>query len=59
MNKILVLCYPSHTTHILQGLGVGIFAILKRYLSEEQDKREHKMGGEDQQDELLSSLWQS
>ena len=46
MNKILVLCYPSHTTHILQGLDVVVFAILKRYLSEEQDKWEHETGEE-------------
>lgn len=44
MNKILVLCYPSHTTHILQGLNVVVFAIIKRYLSEEWDKWEHKTG---------------
>lgn len=44
MNKILVLCYPSHTTHILQGLNVVMFAIIKRYLSEEWDKWEHKTG---------------
>ena len=44
MNKILVLCYPSHTTHILQGLNVVMFAILKRYLSKERDKWEHETG---------------
>ena len=44
MNKISVLCYPSHTTHVLQGLGVVVFAILKRYLSEEWDKWERETG---------------
>ena len=28
--NIIVLCYPSHTTHVLQGLDVVAFAILKR-----------------------------
>ena len=28
--NIIVLCYPSHTTHVLQGLDVVTFAILKR-----------------------------
>jgi hypothetical protein len=29
-NRIIVLCYPSHTTHILQGLDVVVFSPLKR-----------------------------
>jgi hypothetical protein len=37
-NQIIVLCYPSHTTHIYQGLDVVIFAVLKHYLSEEHDR---------------------
>lgn len=41
---ILVLCYPSHTTHVLQGLDVVIFAILKRYLSDERDRWERETG---------------
>lgn len=36
-RKILVLCYPSHTTHIYQGLDVVIFSVLKRRLSQERD----------------------
>lgn len=28
--NIVTLCYPSHTTHVLQGLDVVAFAILKR-----------------------------
>jgi hypothetical protein len=30
-NQIVVLCYPSHSTHIYQGLDVVIFNILKRW----------------------------
>jgi hypothetical protein len=29
-NEIIVICYPSHTTHILQGLNVVTFATLKK-----------------------------
>ncbi|KAF5377981.1 hypothetical protein D9615_006719 [Tricholomella constricta] len=39
-NKIRVLCYPSHSTHVYQGLDVVIFGVLKRYWSEERDKFE-------------------
>lgn len=42
-HEIIVLCYPAHGTHIYQGLDVVVFAVLKRYLSDERDKefREH------------------
>ena len=36
-NKIAVACYPSHTTHIYQGLDVVIFVVLKNRLSHERD----------------------
>jgi hypothetical protein len=39
-NRIIVLCYPSHSTHIYQGLDVVIFSVLKRTWSEERDKFE-------------------
>lgn len=28
-NNIVVLCYPSHSTHVYQGLDVVIFSVLK------------------------------
>ncbi|KDQ18848.1 hypothetical protein BOTBODRAFT_94742, partial [Botryobasidium botryosum FD-172 SS1] len=43
-HKILVLCYPSHATHIYQGLDVVVFAALKRALREERDKFERATG---------------
>ena len=43
-HLILVLCYPSHTTHIYQGLDVVIFSVLKRFIYEERDKHERQMG---------------
>jgi hypothetical protein len=38
LNKIIVLCYPAHGTHIYQGLDVVIFAIFKLLLGQERDK---------------------
>ena len=37
-HKIVILCYPAHATHVLQGLDVIIFAILKEAFSIERDK---------------------
>jgi hypothetical protein len=43
-NKIHILCYPSHVTHIYQGLDVVIFGPLKTYWTEERDKYERTTG---------------
>ena len=43
-NDIHVLCYPSHSTHIYQGLDVVIFSLLKKYFSEEMIKFESSTG---------------
>ncbi|CAA7271085.1 unnamed protein product [Cyclocybe aegerita] len=43
-HLILVICYPSHTTHIYQGLDVVIFAVLKRCIGEERDGWLRKYG---------------
>lgn len=37
-HNIIVLCLPSHTSHVLQPLDVGLFAQLQRYYSAELDK---------------------
>jgi hypothetical protein len=39
-HKIVVLCYPSHSTHVYQGLDVVIFSTLKRAWSDERDRFE-------------------
>lgn len=39
-NNIVVLCYPSHSTHVYQGLDVVIFSVLKQAWSDERDKFE-------------------
>ncbi|TFK82751.1 CENP-B protein, partial [Polyporus arcularius HHB13444] len=36
-NKIHVLCYPSHGTHVFQGLDVVVFSSLKRHWTAERD----------------------
>ncbi|KAF8228900.1 hypothetical protein L208DRAFT_1289141, partial [Tricholoma matsutake] len=43
-NQIVVLSYPSHSTHIYQGLDVVIFSILKRWWTEARDKYERQQG---------------
>ena len=44
--KIVVLCYPSHTTHVLQGLDVVAFAILKKRWHRERDTWERENWGQ-------------
>lgn len=39
-HKIHVLCYPSHSTHVYQGVDVVIFSVLKRAWSEFRDAYE-------------------
>ena len=36
-NHVVMLCYPSHSTHIYQGLDVVIFSVLKHVWSNEHD----------------------
>ncbi|PPR07729.1 hypothetical protein CVT26_003722 [Gymnopilus dilepis] len=43
-NRIRVLCYPSHSTHLYQGLDVVIFGPLKRAWSKFRDEFERKTG---------------
>ena len=37
-NKIICLCLPPHSTHVLQPLDVGLFSPLQKRYSEELDK---------------------
>ncbi|RPD81673.1 DDE-domain-containing protein, partial [Lentinus tigrinus ALCF2SS1-7] len=41
-NNIVVLCYPSHATHIYQGLDVVIFSVLKRSWTKARREFEQK-----------------
>ena len=42
MHDIHVLCYPSHTTHVFQGLDVICFGLLKRIFNDERRKFEQQ-----------------
>jgi hypothetical protein len=43
-HKILVLCYPSHTTHVYQGLDVVVFSVLKQCWSNARNEYERTTG---------------
>ena len=43
-HKIVVLCYPSHTTHVYQGLDVAVFGALKNAIRQERDAYERSTG---------------
>jgi hypothetical protein len=42
-SKIITLCMPPHTSHILQPLDVGCFAPLKRAYKTEINVTEHQL----------------
>jgi hypothetical protein len=39
-NRIRILCFPAHSTHLLQPHNVGIFSPLGRYYGQEVDRQE-------------------
>ncbi|KIK72579.1 hypothetical protein PAXRUDRAFT_65996, partial [Paxillus rubicundulus Ve08.2h10] len=43
-HQIHILCYPTHGTHVYQGLDVMVFAVLKHCWSEERVKWEREHG---------------
>ncbi|KAG9101529.1 hypothetical protein FS749_006099 [Ceratobasidium sp. UAMH 11750] len=43
-NKIVMPCYPSHATHVLQGLDKVCFGPFKEHWSKERDKHERETG---------------
>jgi len=43
-NKIHILCYPAHTTHIYQGLDVVIFSPMKQEFGRRRDKLFYEKG---------------
>jgi hypothetical protein len=43
-HQIVVLCYPSHGTHVYQGLDIAVFSILKQLIREERDRWEQSTG---------------
>ena len=53
-HRIYVLCYPSHSTHIYQGLDVVIFSVLKRRWTEARDDYERQRGHKVDKSNFLS-----
>ena len=53
-HDIHVLCYPSHATHVFQGLDVICFALLKRFFEEERRKFESQSHGVVKKEHFLS-----
>ena len=53
-HDIHVLCYPSHATHVFQGLDVICFALLKRFFEEEYRKFESQGHGVVKKEHFLS-----
>jgi hypothetical protein len=59
-NNIILVCYPSHTTHVLQGFNIAVFGPFKRawtqatiafeYRTGQKVCRENMLG-------LLSEVW--
>lgn len=43
-RRIILLCYPSHMTHLLQGLDVIVFALLKREWERVRNEYETRTG---------------
>ncbi|KAF5389967.1 hypothetical protein D9757_013844 [Collybiopsis confluens] len=43
-NNIQVLCYPSHATHVYQGLDVVVFSVLKLRIRQERDAHRRSTG---------------
>lgn len=58
-NQIIVICYPTHATHLYQGLDVIVFSVLKTYLSDEQDKQFWETGLPINKNNFLHILWKA
>ena len=54
LHRIHILCYPSHTTHIYQGLDVVIFSALKRRWTDARDTYERQYGRKVDKSNFLS-----
>ena len=50
---IVVICYPPHTTHVLQGLDIVIFAVVKGSWSAALDEWEQETGQKVTKDDFL------
>jgi hypothetical protein len=55
-HKIVIVCYPAHTTHVLQGLDVACFAAFKVYWSQETTKFTAENNQKVSRDNILTPL---
>lgn len=55
-HNIHILCYPSHTTHVYQGLNVAAFGVLKTCWTEARDNWERETHEKVSKNNFLSSL---
>jgi hypothetical protein len=58
-KRIIVLCYPSHMTHVLQGLDVVVFSPLKTVLAKLRDRFERQTGKAVAKENFLALLGQA
>ena len=55
-NNIVLICYPAHTTHVLQGLDVVCFRAFKTYWTQETVAFEQETGQRVQKNNFLTPL---
>ena len=58
-RNIVVLCYPAHTTHVLQGLDVAVFGAFKVYWTQATQTVERETGLKVTKDTFLKPLWEA
>ncbi|KAG9032443.1 hypothetical protein FRB95_001496 [Tulasnella sp. JGI-2019a] len=56
-HNIIVISYPSHCTHALQGLDVACFGALKTYWTEEHEQLERETGRKVSKDNFLQTYY--
>ena len=55
-NNIVIVCYPAHTTHVLQGLDVVCFGAFKTFWTQETIRFETETGQKVQKENFLTPL---
>ena len=56
-HNIIVICYPAHTTHVLQGLDVAVFGAFKIFWMQATLAAERETGQKVTKDAFLKPLW--
>ena len=55
-HNIVIICYPAHTTHVLQGLDVVCFGAFKTFWTQETIRFERETGLRVQKENFLTPL---